>query len=53
MDAVCTYRANAATSEFNRIKVYRDFGKMTANCTELGPYRLDAASLYVSGKWLS
>jgi len=53
MDAVCTYRANATASEFNRVKVYREFSKMTAGCTELGPYRLDAASFYVSGKGLS
>ncbi|KFZ46614.1 Mucin-16, partial [Antrostomus carolinensis] len=48
MDAVCTYRANATTAEFDRIQVYHDFSKMTASCTELGPYRLDAASAYVS-----
>ncbi|KFP21299.1 Mucin-16, partial [Egretta garzetta] len=48
MDAVCMYRANAATTEFDRIKVYQEFSKMTAGCTELGPYRLDAASFYVS-----
>ena len=53
MDAVCTYRANATTTEFDRIKVYHEFSKMTASCTELGPYTLDAASFYVSGKWLS
>ncbi|NXI46785.1 MUC16 protein, partial [Galbula dea] len=49
MDAVCTYRDNATTSEFNRIKVYRELSKMTAGYTELGPYTLDAASFYVSG----
>ncbi|CAM9735091.1 unnamed protein product [Bubo scandiacus] len=49
MDAVCTYSTSATTSEFDRIKVYREFSKMTASCTELGPYRLDAESFYVSG----
>ncbi|OPJ86497.1 hypothetical protein AV530_006658 [Patagioenas fasciata monilis] len=49
MDAICTYRVNATTTEFDRIKVYREFSKMTAGCTELGPYRLDAESVYVSG----
>ncbi|XP_026720955.1 mucin-16-like [Athene cunicularia] len=49
MDAVCTYSTNATTPEFDRIKVYRELSKMTASCTELGPYRLDAESFYVSG----
>ncbi|XP_042650204.1 mucin-16 [Tyto alba] len=49
MDAVCTYRTNATTTEFDRMKVYHEFSKMTASCTELGPYMLDAASCYVSG----
>ncbi|XP_074707348.1 mucin-16 [Strix uralensis] len=49
MDAVCTYSTTATTSEFDRIKVYREFSKMTASCTELGPYRLDAESFYVNG----
>lgn len=50
MDAVCTYKANATPTEFDQIKVYHELSKMTANCTELGPYRLDAASFYVNGK---
>lgn len=50
MDAVCTYKANANPTEFDQIKVYHELSKMTANCTELGPYRLDAASFYVNGK---
>lgn len=50
MDAICTYKVNATTTEFDRIKVYREFSKMTVGCTELGPYRLDAESVYVSGK---
>ncbi|XP_014817111.1 PREDICTED: mucin-16, partial [Calidris pugnax] len=45
MDAVCTYTA----PEFDRIKVYRELSQMTGSCTELGPYRLDAASCYVNG----
>ncbi|XP_066839746.1 LOW QUALITY PROTEIN: mucin-16 [Anser cygnoides] len=49
MDAVCTYKANATPTEFDQIKVYHELSKMTANCTELGPYRLDAASFYVNG----
>ncbi|XP_054661939.1 mucin-16, partial [Grus americana] len=49
VDAVCTYRPSATTAEFDRIKVYHEFSKMTASCTELGPYQLDAASFYVSG----
>ncbi|KAK2541988.1 mucin-5AC-like protein [Columba livia] len=49
MDAICTYKVNATTTEFDRIKVYREFSKMTVGCTELGPYRLDAETVYVSG----
>ncbi|KAI6072418.1 Mucin-16 [Aix galericulata] len=48
MDAICTYKANATPTEFDQIKVYHELSKMTANCTELGPYRLDAASFYVN-----
>nr|XP_013800087.1 PREDICTED: mucin-16-like [Apteryx mantelli mantelli] len=29
--------------------VYRELSRMTASCTELGPYKLDAASFYVNG----
>ncbi|KFU93143.1 Mucin-16, partial [Chaetura pelagica] len=48
MDAVCTYRARAATTEFNRVNVYRELSRMTARCTQLGPYKLDAESFHVN-----
>ncbi|XP_064353329.1 mucin-16 [Dromaius novaehollandiae] len=49
MDAVCTYRANTTTTNFDRVMVYHELSRMTASCTELGPYRLDSASFFVNG----
>ncbi|XP_068775620.1 mucin-16 [Struthio camelus] len=49
VDAVCTYRANTTATKFDRVMVYCELSRMTASCTELGPYRLDAASFYVNG----
>ncbi|XP_066491675.1 mucin-16, partial [Tiliqua scincoides] len=48
MDAICTYRKNATTSMFNRVKVYHELVNMTNTFTEMGPYSLERYSLYVN-----
>ncbi|XP_059494412.1 mucin-16-like [Stegostoma tigrinum] len=49
VEAICTFKKSADTSQTDKVKLYHEFQNNTKGITALGNYTLDSSSLYVDG----
>lgn len=50
VDLVCTYRKEPSSPDLDRVGLYHEVSNKTRAITRLGPYSLNATSLYVNGE---
>ncbi|XP_048469868.1 mucin-16-like [Rhincodon typus] len=49
VEAICTVKKSADTSQTDKVQLYREFQNNTKGITALGNYTVDSSSLYVDG----